>query len=254
MIDRPWRITAILVASHLSGSVAVADDVLVFAAASTAVALEPVIHRYHHTTTDRVRASYASSGALARQLDNGAPASVYLSANIEWLDWLEKRGVLAVGTRTDLLRNRLVLVQSGTMATNQIERSLTGWLGQIHAQRLAIANPMHAPAGYYARQALASLGAWRTLSRRAVRAPNVRAALLLVEREEAAFGIIYRTDAQSSKAVRILATFPEDSHPPIVYGLAIVRHNDKAAGRRFYEYLKSPVGIQLFRRFGFLTP
>ena len=113
---------------------------------------------------------------------------------------------------------------------------------------------MHAPAGDYARQALTSLGLWNSLSSRTVRALDVRAALLLVERQEAPYGIIYRTDAQASKEVRILGTFPEDSHPPIIYGLAIIRQNDHAANRRFYNFMKSPTGKNIFRGFGFLTP
>jgi len=243
-----------LVASHLSASIAGADDVLIFAAASTAVALEKSIHEYGKTSADRVRASYASSGALARQLENGAPASLYLSANIKWMGWAENKGLLATGTRTDLLRNRLVLVQSGSVISTLIERDLKSWLHQVREQRLAIADPAHAPAGDYAKAALASLGLWKNLSGRTVRAQNVRAALVLVERQEAALGIIYQTDAQASNAVRILATFPENSHPTILYGLAIVRNKDNSATRRFYDFLKSPAGMINFQHFGFLPP
>jgi molybdate transport system substrate-binding protein len=254
MTVRPRRLAVILIGSFLSSSAVGADDVLIFAAASTALALEEGILRYGKTATDRVRASYASSGALARQLDNGAPASLYLSANRKWLDWVEKKGLLAVGTRMDLLRNRLVLVQPGSVISTLMERDLKGWLGQVRGHRLAIADPMHAPAGDYAKEALTSLGLWKSLSRRTVRTQNVRAALLLVERQEAPYGIIYRTDARASKAVRILADFPEDSHKPILYGLAIIRNKDNEASRRFYNYLMSPDAQKIFRRFGFLTP
>ncbi len=254
MTIRPWRIAAILVASHLAGSIATAGDVLIFAAASTAVALEEGIHQYGKTSTDRVRASYASSGALARQLNHGAPAALYLSANTKWLDWAEKKDLLAAGTRTDLMRNRLVLVQPNEGVLRLVYRDLKGWLHQIRGHRLAIADPMHAPAGDYAKAALTSLGLWKSLSSRTVRAQNVRAALLLVERQEAPFGIIYQTDARASKAVRILGTFPEDTHPPILYGLAIIRNKDNAANRRFYNFLQSPDAKKIFRRFGFLTP
>jgi len=243
-----------LVASHLSASIAAADDVLIFAAASTAVALKEAIHQYGKTSADRVRASYASSGALARQLDNGAPASLYLSANTKWMGWAEKKGLLATGTKTDLLRNRLVLVQADSVISMLIERDLKGWLHQVREQRLAIADPAHAPAGDYAKAALASLRLWKSLSGRTVRAQNVRAALLLVERQEAALGIIYQTDARASNAVRILATFPENSHPPILYWLAIVRNKDNSATRRFYDFLKSPAGVKNFQHFGFLPP
>lgn len=254
MTVRPGRIAAILVVSHLSGSIASADDVLIFAAASTAVALEETIYRYGEASADRVRASYASSGALARQLDNGAPATLFLSANTKWMDWVEKKGLVAPGTRTDLLRNRLVLIQSSSAPFNPVQRNLEGWLDQIGTKRLAIADPAHAPAGDYARAALASMGLWKSFASQTVRAQNVRAALLLVERGEAPFGIIYKTDARANSAVRLLATFPEYSHPPILYGLAIVTNRDNAANRRFYNYLKSAAAQKIFRRYEFLTP
>jgi len=255
MTLQPWRVAALLIALSFIVLPAAADDVLIFAAASTAPALEENIQRYGETSTDRVRASYASSGALARQLDNGAPASLYLSANTKWLDWVEKKNLLAPKTRMDLLQNRLVLVEPNGAAIRPVHRDLLGWLSQVRGnRRLAIADPAHAPAGEYAKIALTSLGLWQSLSGRTVRARDVRAALLLVERQEASFGIIYRTDAQSSHAVRILAAFPEDSHPPILYGLAIIRNMDKGATRRFYDFLKSPRGQIIFRRYGFLTP
>jgi molybdate transport system substrate-binding protein len=254
MTVRPWRIAAVFIASHLATSIAAAEDILIFAAASTAPALEEVIHQSSKDSGDRVRASYASSGALARQLDNGAPASLYLSANTKWMDWAEKNDLLADGMRTDLLRNRLVLVQPNTGAFELVHRDLVGSLNQVQGERLAIADPAHAPAGEYAKAALTSLGLWKSLSRQTVRAQNVRAALLLVERKEAPFGIVYQTDAQASKAVRIIGVFPEDSHPPILYGLAIIRNKDNAAARRFYNILKSPNSKKIFRRFGFLPP
>lgn len=254
MIIRPWRIAAVYIASYLATSIAAAEDILIFAAASTAPALEEVIHQHGGSSGDRVRASYASSGALARQLDNGAPASLYLSANAKWMGWVENRGLLTDGTRTNLLRNRLVLVQPNSGPMKLVQRDLKGWLLQPHAGRLAIADPSHAPAGDYAKQALTSLGLWKRLSGRAVRTQNVRAALLLVEKNEASFGIIYETDTRSNNAVRVLGIFPEDSHPPILYGLAIIRNRDNAAARRFYNFLKSPNSIKTFRRFGFLTP
>ena len=244
----------LFMACQLAGPIANAENVLMFAAASTAVALEDVIRTYSQTSAGRVRASYASSGALARQLDNGAPASLFLSANTKWMDWAEKNGLLATDTRTTLLRNRLVLVQSGSKAMPFIERNLLGWLKVAQGHRLAIADPAHAPAGEYVRQALTSLGMWNSFSNLTVRAQNVRAALLLVERQEVSYGIVYGTDAHSSKATLILAAFPKDSHSPILYDLALTRNRDTPGVRRFYDYLRSTEGQKIFRRFKFLAP
>ena len=254
MIFRPRHIAALLVACQISTSFAVADDVLIFAAASTAVALEKSIHQYSKYSGDRIRASYASSGALARQLDNGAPATLYLSANTRWMDWVEKKELLSPGTRTDLLKNRLVLIQSLSDATHPVRRNLTEWLAGTRGHRVAIADPAHAPAGNYAKKALSSLGFWKDMSARTIRAQTVRAALLLVERQETPYGIVYETDAQSSRSVHVLAKFPEDSHPPILYGLAILRAKNKGTTRKFYDFLRSTPGKKIFNRFGFLTP
>ena len=254
MFIRLGRITALLVACQISASFAVADDVLIFAAASTAVALEDSIHQYGKFSGDRVRASYASSGALARQLDNGAPATLYLSANTKWMNWVEKKELLSPGTRTDLLKNRLVLVQPKPELIHPVQRNLKDWLVRTMGHRIAIADPAHAPAGEYAEKALSSLGFWKSVSAKTVRAQNVRAALLLVERQETPFGIVYATDARSSKSVSVLAKFPEDSHPPILYGLAILRAKDKGVTRKFYDFLRSEPGKIIFKRFGFLTP
>jgi len=254
MIFRPRHIAALLVACQFSTSFAVADDVLIFAAASTAVALEKTIHQYSKFSGDRVRASYASSGALARQLDNGAPATLYLSANTRWMDWVEKRGLLSPGTRADLLRNRLVLVQPLMGVIDLVRRNLKDWLVRTRGHRVAIADPAHAPAGDYAKKALSSLGFWKDMSARTIRAQNVRAALLLVERQEMPFGIVYETDARSSRSVLVLAEFPANSHPPILYGLAILGAKNKGATRKFYDFLRSTPGKKIFNRFGFLTP
>jgi molybdate transport system substrate-binding protein len=251
---RPLRIAVLFFALFPSNNVAANDDVLIFAAASTTVALQQGIRRYHEIGEDRVRVSFASSGALARQLDNGAPASLYLSANVRWMDWTEKRNLLAPGTRTDLMGNRLVLIEPDVGIPDPGHRDLRAWLGDLGENRLAIGDPGHVPAGAYARSAMTSLGLWRDLADRTVRAANVRAALLLVERQEAAFGIVYRTDALGSKAVRIVAAFPADSHPPILYGLAMIRGRDQPAARRFYGFLKSAEAGGIFRSLGFSAP
>lgn len=254
MPARRWRGAILFIGIFFSSATSTAGDVLIFAAASTAIAVDKVIHHYHRSGGDRVRASYASSGSLARQLDNGAQAGLFLSANTKWMRWVEDRNLLVPLTRTDLFGNRLVLVQPKTLAPKPTASDPRLLLSELGDQRLAMGDPGHVPVGEYAKAALTALGLWDRLAPRTVRSMNVRAALLLVERQEAAFGIIYRTDALSSRSVRILATFPADSHPPIRYGLALIRNRDNPANRRFYDFLRSAKAAIIFRRLGFTDP
>jgi molybdate transport system substrate-binding protein len=225
-----------------------AGDLLIFAAASTSEIVTAAIAGYKEGP---VRASYASSGALARQIDSGAPADIYLSANQKWVDWLEKRGRIKRSQRASLLGNQLVMIApTGTKLNLKIGPGfpLATALGD---GRLAIADPAHVPAGQYAQQALKNLGVWDELSRRAARAPNVRAVLALVERGEAAAGIVYRTDAIRSIRVRMVDSFPADSHARIVYTLALIAPGTDKAAQALFVYLKSSRVQSIYRRFGF---
>jgi len=257
---RTWRIAAIaLVFSVLNAPVSTAArDILVFAAASTSDALDATLGEYSEQTGVVVRASYASSGALARQIDRGAPAALFLSANPDWAKWLDSRARLARNTRLPLLGNRLVLIEpkpddNRLRAVHPIYRDIGANLLRHRNQRLALADPEHVPAGAYAKDALTSLGLWDVASAMAVRARDVRAALLLVERGETGLGIVYQTDAKRSSKVSILNTFPETSHPRILYELAIVREQDSPATRRLYDFLLSQPAKKVFARFGFIT-
>jgi molybdate transport system substrate-binding protein len=220
----------------------------VFAAASTSAAMSEIAARHEAQGGGEIRLVFASSGVLARQIANGAPADLFVSANRQWMDWLVARGLLD-GAPIPLFGNRLVLVQPAVAReTFDLDDSLPARLG---GGRLAIGDPGHVPAGIYAKAALESLGLWGQLERSAVLMTNVRAALLLVERGEADAGIVYASDAAISRKVRVAATFPAESHAPIVYPAGIVAAGRTPAASDFARYLQWPDAQAVFRRHGF---
>ena len=227
-----------------------ARPVVVFAAASLKNALDAVAAQWRRDAGRRATISYAASSTLAKQIENGAPADLFISADLKWMDYLQERKLIDPETRVDLLGNGLVLIapkDSTVEATIAPAFPLAALLGD---GRLAMAEPNSVPAGIYAKAALTSLGVWPMVAGRIAAAENVRAALLLVARGEAPLGIVYRTDAVSAPAVRIVATFPANSHPPITYPVAAIAdaHPDAAA---FAAYLRgSPAGA-LFEAQGF---
>jgi molybdate transport system substrate-binding protein len=228
-----------------------ADAVLVFAAASTTEAVEAAIARYREDTGAEVTASFAASSTLARQIETGAPADIFLSANVAWVDYLEDEGLILPESRRDLLGNRLVLVAP---ADSKVEVAMGPdlALAQLLGDgRLAIGDPDHVPAGRYARAALESLGLWAEVEARTVRAPDVRAALALVARGETPLGIVYATDVAVCGSCRTVAAFPASSHPPIRYPLALVAGRASPAARAFYAFLASPAAAEIFARHGF---
>ena len=225
-------------------------QLLVFAAASLSEALDEVGRVFTTRTGVRVNASYAASSVLAKQIEAGAPADAFFSADLAWVDYLDERGLLKRGSRRDVLGNSLVLIapaESPLRLSVAPGFDLTAALGE---GRLATADPDSVPAGKYARAALTKLGVWQSVSDRLVRGENVRAALAYVARGEAPLGIVYQTDAQAEKRVRVVGVFPEDSHPPITYPLALtVRARPEAA--RFADFLASDTARQIFTRHGF---
>ena len=223
---------------------------LVFAAASLADALEEVDRAFTKSTGLRVSASYAASSILAKQIEAGAPADAFFSADLTWVDYLEKRGVLKPGSRRDVLGNALVLIAPADRALELRITSGFDLAGALGDRRLAIADPDSVPAGEYARAALTKLGVWSRVSNRLVRGENVRAALEYVARGEAPLGIVYRTDAQAEKRVRVVDVFPEDSHPPITYPVALTVHARPQAAR-LLEFLAGDAAREIFKRYGF---
>lgn len=240
-----------LVATLFAQPAAAADEVLVFAAASTSGAIGEIAAAYAERRQGAVRAAFASSATLARQIAAAAPADVFLSAHPHWMDYLVEHQAIDRDSRRDLLRNRLVLIEPRE-STLKLRIAPGFPLAEaLGGGRLAIGNPEHVPAGMYAKAALVHLGVWKEVADRLAPAPDVRAALALVERGETPLGIVYASDARASAKVRVVGTFPADSHPPIVYPVAVVTGHDRPAVASFMAFLGSPEAREIFRRFGF---
>jgi molybdate transport system substrate-binding protein len=244
-----WLMLAAVVPLTLacgSGSSSPASGPIVFAASSLQEALTEAADAWTARGHPAPLLSFAATSTLARQVEQGAPADLFVSADEEWMDTLDKAGLLRPGTRADLLGNRLVLIAARGSGVRS--------LAELGDGRLALADPEAVPAGRYARGALERLGQWPALAGRLAPTENVRAALVLVERGEAPLGIVYATDARASDKVEVVQTYPEDSHPPIRYPIAILAasHNADAAALR--AFLAAPESKRIFARHGFETP
>jgi len=227
------------------------DSVRIFAAASTTNAITDISALFEKNNAAKTVLSFASSSTLAKQIEQGAPADIFISANPKWMNYLEEKKAVEPGTRFDLLGNRIVLIVPATRpATITItpELKLAEMLGE---GRLAMGDPDHVPAGIYGKQALESLGIWNSVAEKTARAKDVRAALALVEREESPIGLVYATDAAISRKVSVAGTFPEDSHPAITYPAAIVTGKSTPATTAFITFLKSPESKAIFEKYGF---
>jgi molybdate transport system substrate-binding protein len=228
-----------------------ARPLLVFAAVSLTDALGEVGAAYTEANGQPVKFSFASSGVLARQLEAGADADVFVSADAEWMDYVEARRLVDRSTRHDLLTNRLVLIAPSDRAASPVVIGPGFDLaGALDGGRLALGDPASVPAGRYARAALKTLGLWAQVSERLVRADNVRAALAFVARGEAPLGIVYASDARAEPGVAVVATFPADTLVPIVYPVAVVA-NARAGASEFVAYLRGPRARAVFERWGF---
>ena len=227
-----------------------AETITVFAAASLREALGAAVKPFESATGNKVVVSYAASNALAKQIEAGAPATLFISADLEWMDYVEKRGDVVAGTRRNLLGNDLVLVAPAASAV--FLRITPGFdlAKALGGGRLALANPAAVPAGKYARAALMSLGAWAGVEKRLAPVENVRAALALVSRNEAPLGIVYRTDAMADKGVRMVDAFPAGSFPAIVYPMAELK-GSTAATHALAQHLASPAARPTWLRYGF---
>lgn len=257
MMLRRWMRTlpALLgLAVAVAAPVAMAD-VTVLAAASMKNALEEVAATYTAETGVKVVQSFAASSALAKQIEAGAPADLFVSADLEWMDYLQQRKLINADTRRNLVGNALVLVApTGSPATIQLVKGvdLTPLLGADG--RLATGDPSNVPVGRYAKTALEHLGTWSAVEPRLARAENVRVALSLVSRGEAPLGIVYSTDAAVDKGVKVIATFPADSHPAIIYPVAVTTASTDPGADGFLAYLASGTAKAIFDRHGFTTP
>lgn len=242
---------ALLAALAVLPVTARAEQITVFAAASMANALAEIEQGFEAATGHDLTVSLAGSSALARQIQQGAPADIFISASTDWMDAIEADGLVEPGTRFDLLGNTLVLVAHGTEAAPVEIGAGFDLAGLVGEGRLAMALVDAVPAGVYGKAALESLGIWEAVAPRVAQSDNVRAALALVAAGEAPYGIVYATDAAAEDNVTIVGTFPADSHPPIVYPAADLATRDTEAEAAFLAYLRGPEARAAFERQGF---
>lgn len=253
--DASLALTAVLagaLASMAGASPLLAQDELtVFAAASLKNALDEVNAACAADIGEKAAISYAGSSALAKQIEEGAPADVFISADLAWMAYLSERNLTRKDTELELLANRLVLIApAASTAATEIAPGfdLAGLLGE---GKLAMANVDAVPAGKYGKAALEKLGVWASVEADVAQAENARAALALVSTGEAPAGIVYRTDAAADPKVKILATFPEETHPPIVYPVAQTATSTHAGARAFLDCLQTAKAKVLFEKQGF---
>ncbi len=232
------------------------NALVVFAAASLKNALDEIATAWSRQTGKPMpRISYAASPALAKQMEQGAPADLFLSADLDWMDYVARKDLIAADTRINLLGNKIVLIaprdSKAAVEVRQgfdLAKALNSEKG---GGRLAIANVAAVPAGKYGKAALEKLGAWHGVKDKLAQAENVRAALLLVARGETPLGVVYSTDAAAEPNVKIVGVFPDDSHPPIIYPAAVVKASAAADARLFLDYLRSPPARTSFEKQGF---
>lgn len=234
-----------------SATMALADQVTVFAAASLKTALDPIAAQFEAKTGNKVQISYAGSNTLAQQIIAGAPADLFISANERWMDEVAKAGLLVAGSRQDLLGNSLVLVAHEPAAEPVILTKAFDLAGLLGTEKLAMAMVDAVPAGQYGKAALEHLGLWDAVAPKVAQSENVRAALALVALGEAPYGIVYATDAVAEPKVHILASFPPDSYPPITYPVALLTTAQDAADRDFLAALSAAAADAIFSSQGF---
>jgi molybdate transport system substrate-binding protein len=243
--------------ASMAANAAFADDVVVFAAASLKNALDDVAVAYKAKTGKTVTISYAASSALAKQIEQKAPADIFFSADLDWMNYLQDRGLIQKDTRRTLLGNKIVLVapkDSAASLTIGPDMKLAALLGADG--RLAMANVDAVPAGKYGKAALEKLGVWASVADHIVQADNVRAALAFVARNEAPIGIVYATDANAEPGVKVIGVFPDDSHPPILYPVAITAASTNPETKAFFDFMQSDAAKSAYEKqgFTFVTP
>jgi molybdate transport system substrate-binding protein len=229
-----------------------AAEVTMLAAASLTDALGQIDADYEKASGNKVKAAFGGSSALAKQLEKGAPADLFISADVPWMDYVAKANLIDPASRTDLLGNHLVLVGPADSTETVTIDDKYDLAGALKGGKLSVADTNAVPAGKYAKASLTKLGMWDKVEGSLAQAENVRAALALVERGEAPLGIVYQTDAMVAK-VKVIGTFPDDSHPPIIYPVALTVQGAKSdAAKAYIEYLKSDAAKTVFEKAGFV--
>jgi molybdate transport system substrate-binding protein len=250
---RLWIALAVsaTLASAIGPAAAQSRDVLVFAAASLKNALDEIAGKWQAETGRKVAISYAASNSLIKQIEQGAPADIFISADLDWMDYGQQKNLIKRETRANLLGNRIVLIApKDSTASVKVEKGFD-LAAALNGGRLAMGNVDAVPAGKYGKAALEKLGAWNGVKDRIAQAESVRAALLLVARGETPLGIVYQTDAASEPGVKIIGAFPEDTHPPIIYPAALTKDSNNSAAAEFLKYIRSPAARPAFERQGF---
>ena len=225
----------------------------IYAAASLKESLDALTRQFEKQSGGKVLVSYAASSALARQIERGAPADIFIAADLEWMDYIERRKLVRAGTRANLLSNRLVLIAPGDSKTALTIAPGFALAAALGDGRLAIADPASVPAGKYGKAALESLGVWSAVSSKLAPGENVRAALALVARSEAPLGIVYSSDAVAERRVRVIGEFPAHLHPPIVYPAAMLSDSRSASAEALLRFLRSAEALAVWRKFGFVV-
>jgi molybdate transport system substrate-binding protein len=250
-----WRAglaAAALAAMTLAAPPVQAKEVIVFAAASLKNALDDAIAAYEKSGGGKVVASYAASSALARQIDSGANADIFISADLDWMNDVEKHNLIDKATRKNFLGNKIVLIAPTAAHAAMVDiRPGFDLKGLLKDGRLAMANPDAVPAGKYGKAALEKLGVWDSVKDKVASAENVRGALLFVDRNETPYGIVYATDAAADKNVAIVGQFTDDTHPPIIYPIALTTANNDPDAKKFLSFLESAAAKPAFEKQGF---
>jgi molybdate transport system substrate-binding protein len=226
-------------------------DVLVFAAASLKNAVDDIAAQWQRETGKKAVISYAASNTLIKQIEQGAPADIFISADLDWMDYGQQKNLIKPETRSNLLGNRIVLIAPKDSSVKVDIKSGFDLAAVLKDGKLAMGDVNAVPAGKYGKAALEKLGAWDGVKDKIAQADSVRAALLLVSRGEAPLGIVYQTDAAADPGVKIVGTFPSDSHPPIIYPIALTKDSKNPNAQAFLDYLRSPAARPLFERQGF---
>jgi molybdate transport system substrate-binding protein len=248
---RSWLALA-LVLAMAPGAVQAQGSVVVFAAASLKNALDEIASTWSKDTGKPApKISYAASSALAKQMEQGAPADMFISADLDWMDYAAGKPLIRADSRFNLLGNKIVLIAPKDSRTSALAIKGDDLAKALAGGRLSMANIDSVPAGKYGKAALEKLGAWNAVKASIAQAENVRAALLLVARGEAPLGIVYSTDAAAEPNVKIVATFPEASHPPIIYPAALTKDSKNADAKAFLDFLRSAKARTVFEKQGF---
>jgi molybdate transport system substrate-binding protein len=233
-------------------TLAAQEQITVFAAASLKNALDDTNAAFTKTTGIKVTASYAASSALAKQIEQGAPADVFISADLQWMDHLAERKLIKLDTRVNLLGNKLVLIAPADSKLANVTISDGFDIAKLAGDgRIAVADTKSVPAGLYAKAALEKLGAWKSAEPKLAQAENVRATLAFVARGESPIGIVYETDAKVEPRVKTIGTFPDGSYPPVTYPVAATTESKNPGVAQYLQFLRTPTAKAVFEKYGF---